>query len=214
MGGPKIEAKRRRGGLLTLRVLDLFSGLGGASEAFVRAGDEVLRIENNVLLKDVPHTHLMDVVDLHAFLAEYHVGRTDYDLVWASPPCLEFSNACNAPKAKAQRAGQPYEPSMALVTAALEIIDLLNPRWWVIENVRGAWPYFAQVADLGKPTQSIGSFHLWGHFPHLIMPEDFDARKSEVDKRHSPLRANIRAKIPLEISEALRRAITSQAKIV
>lgn len=197
---------------MTLRVLDLFSGLGGASEAFVRAGDEVLRIENNVLLKDVPHTHLMDVVDLHAFLAEYHVGRTDYDLVWASPPCLEFSNAYSAPKARARREGRKHNPSLALVEAARDIVELLNPRWWVIENVRGACPWLNPV--LGEPRQVIGPLVLWGHFPHLIMPEDFQHRKADVDKRHSPLRANIRAKIPLEVSEALRRAITTQQKIV
>jgi hypothetical protein len=197
---------------LTLRVLDLFSGLGGASEAFVRAGDEVLRIENNILLKDVPHTHLMDVVDLHAFLAEYAVGREDYDLVWASPPCLEFSNAYSAPKAVARREGREHNPDMGLVTAARDIIELLNPRWWVIENVRGACPWFNEI--LGPPTQVIGPLVLWGHFPHLIMPEGFVHRKADVDKRHSPIRANIRAKIPVEVSEALRRAITTQQKIV
>lgn len=197
---------------MTLRVLDLFSGLGGASEAFVRSGDEVLRIENNVLLKDVPHTHLMDVVDLHAFLAEYAVGRTDYSLVWASPPCLEFSNAYNAPKAIAHREGREHNPSTALVEAALDIIELLNPEWWVIENVRGACPWLNPI--LGEPRQVIGSLVLWGRFPHLIMPEDYAHRKQDVDQRHSPIRANIRAKVPLPVSEALRRAITSQRKIV
>lgn len=197
---------------MTLRVLDLFSGLGGASEAFVQAGDEVLRIENNILLKDVPHTHLMDVIDLHAFLAEYAVGREDYDVVWASPPCLEFSNAYGAPKAIAHREGREHNPSMDLLMATVDIIELLNPRWWVIENVRGACPWFNEV--LGEPRQVIGSAVLWGHFPQLIMPEDFEHRKADVDKRHSPLRANIRAKIPLSISKSLRRAVTTQQKIV
>ena len=35
---------------VTMKVLDLFSGLGGFSEAFLRSGDEVKRIENNPLL--------------------------------------------------------------------------------------------------------------------------------------------------------------------
>jgi len=197
---------------MTLRVLDLFSGLGGASQAFVDAGDEVLRIENNVLLKDVPHTHLMDVVELHAFLAEYHVARRDYDLIWASPPCLEFSNAYNAPKPRAIREGRDFEPSTALVEAALDIIDLLEPKWWVIENVRGAIPHLNPI--LGKYRQVCGSFVLWGHFPELILPKDFKHSKYEADQRHSPLRANHRAKVPLEVSKAMRRAITSQQKIV
>lgn len=198
---------------MTLRVLDLFSGLGGASEAFVKAGDEVLRIENNVLLKDVPHTHLMDVVDLHAFLAEYHVARRRYDLVWASPPCYEFSNAYGGPKARAYRAGEEHNPSTALIEAAKDIIDLLEPRWWVIENVRGACPWINPI--LGEPTQVLGSFVMWGHFPHLIMPEGWVHRKGDEPpgSRHSPIRSNIRAKVPLEVSEALRSGIRGQRKI-
>jgi hypothetical protein len=197
---------------MTLRVLDLFSGLGGASQAFVDAGDEVLRIENNILLKDVPNTHMMDVVDLHAFLAEYHVARRPYDLVWASPPCLEFSNAYNAPKPRALRAGEDFEPSTDLVKAAMDIIELLEPRWWVIENVRGACPHLNPI--LGEPRQVIGAFVLWGHYPNLILPRDFKHNKRDQDKRHSPLRANHRAKIPLEVSQAMRRAILTQRKIV
>jgi site-specific DNA-cytosine methylase len=197
---------------LTLRVLDLFSGFGGASQAFVDAGDEVLRIENNILLKDVPHTHLMDVVDLHAFLAEYHVARRDYDLIWASPPCYEFSNAYAAPKPTAAREGRDFEPSTALVEAALDIIELLEPRWWVIENVRGACPHLNPI--LGKPRQVIDAFVMWGHFPQLILPEGFKHSKAKADKRHSPLRANHRAKVPLEISQAMRRAVVTQQKIV
>ena len=41
-----------------MKVLDLCSGLGGFSEAFVAAGHEVLRIEHNPLLADVPHTKI------------------------------------------------------------------------------------------------------------------------------------------------------------
>jgi site-specific DNA-cytosine methylase len=41
-----------------MKMLDLFSGLGGASEAFVRAGWEVMRIENNPLLSEVPNTEI------------------------------------------------------------------------------------------------------------------------------------------------------------
>ena len=37
-----------------MRVLDLFSGMGGFSEAFLLAGDEVVRVENNPLLSEVP----------------------------------------------------------------------------------------------------------------------------------------------------------------
>ena len=44
---------------LKMKVLDLFSGLGGASEAMLSNGWEVQRIENNMLLKGVPNTNII-----------------------------------------------------------------------------------------------------------------------------------------------------------
>ena len=45
-------------------MLDLFSGLGGASEAFVQSDDwEVIRIESNPVLSGVPHTQTRDVLE-------------------------------------------------------------------------------------------------------------------------------------------------------
>ena len=47
-----------------MKVLDLCSGLGGFSEAFVNDLDwEVMRIENNPLLSEVPHTEIIDIFD-------------------------------------------------------------------------------------------------------------------------------------------------------
>ena len=42
-----------------MKMLDLFSGLGGASEAMLANGWEVLRIENNPELALVPNTKIM-----------------------------------------------------------------------------------------------------------------------------------------------------------
>lgn len=53
-----------------MKVLDLCSGLGGFSEAFVAAGHEVLRIENNPLLVDVAHTKIMDIFELRDFIED------------------------------------------------------------------------------------------------------------------------------------------------
>ena len=49
-----------------LRMLDLFSGLGGASEAMLQSDDwEVIRVENNEeLLGHVPRTFIFDVKEL------------------------------------------------------------------------------------------------------------------------------------------------------
>ena len=74
-----------------LKMVDLCSGLGGASQTMVDNGWEVVRFDNNPLLKDVPHTRLHDIMKMPKFEAD------DVDLIWASPPCVEFSLAIPYP---------------------------------------------------------------------------------------------------------------------
>jgi hypothetical protein len=209
-----------------MKVLDLFSGLGGASEAFLTAGHDVLRIENNPLLEKVPNTRLMCIFEFRDWIEEHYANPKSMgdmlmsarfhkiDLIWASPPCDEFSLGYSAPHAihTREHPNEPYEPDMTYLEATLDIIKLLKPRYYVIENVRGASKFFTEMIGT-KPRQILGNAQiLWGNFP-LIDPPRYQS-KAEVDKRHSPLRANIRAKIPIEISQALLDAIENQKCIL
>ena len=193
-----------------MRMLDLFSGLGGASEAMVEAGWDVMRFENNQLLEDVPHTFIHDLMQEPLNLNTHWLQP---DLIWASPPCVEFSDGYSSPKSIAQREGVKYEPDMSLVQKSVEIIKEYRPKYWVIENVRGAQPFFEDL--LGKPNQIIGSAYLWGKFPNITVPADWKMpSKYENDSWSSdPLRANKRAKIPIEISRALRLACETQTTL-
>ena len=120
-----------------MRVLDLFSGFGGFSEAFVRAGDEVVRVENNPLLSEVPHTTMQDVLAvrdrLERFAQEGQPIR-EYDVLLAGVPCYEFSLAFSAPRAIAIRDGKDWEPNMELLEATLDIIKITKPRYWAIDR--------------------------------------------------------------------------------
>ena len=203
-----------------MKILDLFSGLGGASEAFIQATWDVLRIENNPLLSEVPNTKIMCIFELRDWLEENKSVLEDtevfanIELIWASPPCDEFSFGYNAPHAIHLREypGIPYEPNMDLLEATLDIIKILKPRFWVIENVRGASKFFTEMIG-SEPRQILGNAQfLWGNFPKIDPPRY--QTKADIDERHSPLRANIRAKIPIEISEALLSAIQSQKCIL
>jgi len=200
-----------------MKVLDLCSGLGGFSEAFVLAGHEVLRIENNPLLANVDKTDIIDIFDVRDLLEDIREDKPDpflqsVDVILFSPPCLEFSLAFNAPRAihLRERPNIPYEPSMDILECGLDIIRLLKPRYWVVENVRGASPFFSQL--MGKPRQINEAYFFWGNFPSFV-PEAFPS-KAEKDERRDPMRANIRAKVPIEISEALLEAIQSQKCIL
>ncbi len=185
---------------------DLFSGFGGASHAFANNPDWlVIRFENNPELQDVPLTENRDVSDWRIWYEDY----PHPDFIWASPPCLEFSQAFNAPRSIARREGREFEADLSAVLDALDLIEELNPKNWCVENVKGAIPDFANIPALGSP-MNYQPFFLWGDIPPLILPRDFKHRKSEHDKRWSPLRSNHRAKIPVEISAAVLDAITNQ----
>lgn len=192
-------------------MLDLYAGLGGASEAMLQTGWDVLRIDNNPLLNNVENMVIMDVKKLNP---RSHEDKK-LDLVWASPPCLEFSTGYAAPRPTAQRAGLDFEPDMSLLEEAIRIIDILQPRYWCIENVRGAVKDFEPY--LGPPRLIIGSFYLWGNFPTFDMPDSFyhtKCGKGSGDKHSShPLRANYRALVPFELSEQMRLAIEFQKSI-
>lgn len=187
-------------------IIDLFSGLGGASEAFVQAGWEVIRIENNPKLQYVPHTYDLDVMKWREWIDD--MPRAD--IIWASPPCTEFSNAYNAPRSKAFREKTEYWPNLKLLEATEAIIHQLNPTWWIVENVAGSERYFKDI--VGQCRQVVSSFHLYGEFPFIPMGE-FRHIKKDVGSKN-PMRANIRAQIPFELSFGLLQTWEEQTSLL
>lgn len=156
-------------------MLDLFCGFKGASEGMRRRGWEIVTVD---ILQSFNPTHVADLR-----LWSYAGPRPD--LIWASPPCQEFS-----------RHSMPWtrpapDPDMSLVNAAKRIIAECKPRWWVIENVRGAIPF------IGKPAKRCGPYFLWGQFP------DFSANVTKKKESLSGWKRSERAKVPLSLSLAL-----------
>jgi site-specific DNA-cytosine methylase len=105
--------------------IDLFSGLGGASVAFDRSPDwVVLKFDNNPEL--IEHNRgltLLDLSDLdtsmHTIRLMLHEINERYCgihklVIWASPPCNEFSFA---------NANRPENPSTVLIENALRLYN-------------------------------------------------------------------------------------------
>ena len=195
-------------------MFDACSGLGGASEAMVQNHRWlVIRCESDPdgVLAEVwpPFTHKFDVKEIAWNREGMHFVRPgDMTLFWASPPCTEFSLAFNAPGPVAHRAREDFEPDMSILEAVVELKRRWQPKYWCIENVVGAIPHFRPY--LGEPSQIIGPFVLWHNLPKVSVDYSFNHSKADQDTWSSnPLRANLKGKVPFEISEAVRLSAES-----
>lgn len=139
-----------------MNVLDIFSGLEGWSKPWREREHKVVTVDIN------PDFKPTITADIETLSIETLRDLGPFDVIMASPPCTEFSKA-NMPKSwkSIQRFG--CNPDTKLLKRTVQIIQELNPRFWVIENVRGAIPYF--IGILGKPVKKVGSRYLWGKLP-------------------------------------------------
>jgi len=200
-------------------VLDLFSGLGGFSQAFEESSRwEVTTVEidsrfNPDMCEDIFELRSSDF-------------DNEFDLVLASPPCRMFSLAASSYERFVD--GEPQTPdardAVGLVYHTLGLIKGLTPRFWVLENPQG---YLRQV--LGKPTGRVTYCQygtgwmkptdLWGQHPKTLIyrscsyGDDCHAYNTDqangghgncdVAGTRDPAK---RAKVPYDLSVAIRDA--------
>lgn len=174
-------------------LLDLCCGLGGASAGFRSLGWDVLTLDIQ------PAFNPDFVADVRSWSYPAHLPFPD--VVWASPPCVEFS-----------RADLPFyrdsaSPDMSIVFGCLDVIFSLSPRFWVLENVRGAIPFFRPF--LGSPRASFRPYFFWGFFPDVGSPSSISWRSKE-SVAGSSCRSAVRAVIPFSLSRSFALACMGQ----
>lgn len=113
-----------------MKVVDLFAGCGGLSLGFQNAGFEIVGAFENWETAAVCHEtnfgHPVfrdDLSDVAAAVGKIHSMQPD--IIIGGPPCQDFSHAG---KRKEERRA-------ALTNVFAEIVTMIRPRWFVMENV-------------------------------------------------------------------------------
>ena len=129
--------------------LDLFCGAGGASMGLNRAGFDVIGVD----IKPQPR-YPFRFVQADAFAPPFDLSQ--FDLIWASPPCQHYSRASQGPRS----AGKTYPDLVAPVRRLLSGLGAT-----CIENVVGA-PLRPDVvlngAQFGLPVHRVRIFEVEG----------------------------------------------------
>jgi len=189
-----------------MRVLDLFCGLGGWSIGFRRQGFEPTGLDIN----DVGYPYELILDDIRDF--DGSPFKDKFEVVTASPPCTEYSSLTKISALKGQRPFPDPEKGNLLVKEAKRVIEEVQPRFWVLENVKGSLKHIYPI--LGVPRMRYGPWQLWGNFPRFLMPIsnmkkwEGSGEGSWLDRpvRFNPLASWLKAKIPIGLSETIAKA--------
>lgn len=183
-----------------MRMLEIYAGSAVLSQRFKKGGWQTTSL-------DINSAPAIDIVadalrwnpnDLHNEFEE------EIAYIHGGPPCHEFSGL-------AYDYERIWDGDMRLVLRQLEIVKILRPRIWSLENVKMLqWL-------LGKAPYHYGPFFMWGYFPFEFMPKipwtrsykgtHLDRKAGNV-RTNEPKSAEERAKYPPEFCEDVFKAVT------
>ncbi len=117
-----------------MKILELFSGTRSVGKCCDALGWESISVD--LLL---PADHQIDIMEFD--YKQY--DKDEFDIIWASPPCVAYSRLQNCWLGRKKKDGIIYTKEIMendmkegdkLVMKALEIIEYFNPVLWFIEN--------------------------------------------------------------------------------
>jgi site-specific DNA-cytosine methylase len=101
-----------------MRLLELFSGTGSVGKVAETMGFDVISLD-----RDMPADIKTDIMDWNYQVYE----PKQFDAIWASPPCTEYSRAKTTGVRDIVGANK-------VVQRTLDIIKYFEPTFWIMEN--------------------------------------------------------------------------------
>ena len=137
-----------------MKILELFAGTRSIGKAFEARGHEVFSVEWNKEFEDIDLYE--DISQLTAEKVLELFGQPD--VIWASPDCSTYSVAAISRHRK-QEADGNLAPTSEYAkfcdktnTHVVELIKQLNPKFYFIENPRGAMRKMNFMKELPRHT--------------------------------------------------------------
>jgi site-specific DNA-cytosine methylase len=194
--------------MTTKTILVLFKGLGGFESAFVT--DPNYHIVTVDIEPAFEPTLCWDIAEHESLIRAIEAmdlprdGKID--MILASPPCVEFY------KVAAPWFEDHYgrDPSLELVKSTMAIINHFKPPIYIIENTKHGKKWICQ--EIGDIRHKIGPYYLWGEFVKF----DCQVKPKKIfdNLPNTPLRSALRAKLPIEFSQALKDTLENQTNIL
>ena len=148
-----------------LKFLDCFCGLGGASEGFYREGFDCTGID----IRYVGYPYNFIYKDFMLLNGE---DFKDYDVIWGSPPCRDFSLLGQVIGHTWKRKPDP-EYGLNIVRAFLKFVEKAEPRIWIMENVDRMRQFYKEKPRIESCMIKGKKRHaFWGNFPLFLMPQE------------------------------------------
>lgn len=157
-----------------MKILELFSGTESFSKIARERGHETFTIEIDPKFK--PNL-CIDILDFDISMLPEEFKNPD--IIWASPPCTTFSVASIS---RYWVDGKPKNEKtlhgIKLVKKTIEIIEQLNPKYFVIENPRGMLRKQDFMQNLKRDSVSYCQYglrimkptDLWNNLNHSFKP--------------------------------------------
>jgi DNA (cytosine-5)-methyltransferase 1 len=147
-----------------MKVLNLYAGIGGNRKLWENVEVTAIEYDENIVKtysKFFPNDTVI-VTDAHQYLLDHY---TEFDFIWASPPCPTHSAiSINFANAKGERMRVPKYPDMKLYQEII-FLDNFFKGLWVVENVK---PYYTPLIQ----AKEVGRHLFWSNFKIMNFQQD------------------------------------------